>query len=403
MPVVSFLVPDLLCEIMLALPLDIDQKFAFAQVSRLWRTIALDSPLFWSSFTGRATASDCYRVPLILERSGSNTMLHIELVFYGAASITMWPANALRTLVPYAARIETLFVLFGHAEGSSALLNTNLEFSSLRTLRLEGPTWPAKVPELLCRAPRLQRLDISNFTARNWGALLSPSLEDISLRDVRGPAVKPVSDIFERCPQVRRVVLWDSDWKDFNPDGFTRRPLAPALRELELRLEGSELGRVLKTGFSDAVLPKLTGCTYNAELEHLTAALLPGVGPLVVFNLVDLGELVLYDEVGRIRRLQCSADDSVFDVEEVWKHLCIHYGLHRTVREIHIRVAHWNEWLESFETYPPQLQKGITLVIETDLYTEWSSLLAALKNPKRCESPGLPRSNFVALTKTTRG
>ncbi|KAJ7684425.1 hypothetical protein DFH06DRAFT_6699 [Mycena polygramma] len=393
------LVPDLLCEIMLALPLDIDQKFAFAQVSRLWRTISLDSPLFWSSFTGRATESDCYRVPLILERSGSNTMLHIELVFFGAASNTMWSANALRALVPYAARIETLCVLFGHAEDSSAVLNSNLEFPSLRTLRLKGPAWPAKIPELLCRAPRLQTLDVLDFTARNWGTLLSPSLEDISLRDVRGPAIKPFSDIFERCPRVRRVVLWDSDWTDFNADAFARWPLAPALRELELRLEGSELGRVLKTGFSDVVLPKLTGCTFNAEIEPLTA-LLSGVGPLVVFKLVDMGELVLHDEAGRIRRLQCWNEDSVFDVQEVWKHLSIHYGLHRTVREIHIRVAYWNEYLESFEAYPPQLRNGITLVIETYLYTEWSSLLRSAdegggtQKAKPMQIPGLAKVEF---------
>lgn len=61
--------PDLLSNIMLTAS-SIDEKFALAQVSKLWRNVALDNPLFWSSFTGGGSKADCYRVALILEPSG---------------------------------------------------------------------------------------------------------------------------------------------------------------------------------------------------------------------------------------------------------------------------------------------------------------------------------------------
>lgn len=100
---IELLVPDLLSEIILYLPSNINQKFTFAQVSRYWREVALRNHLFWSSFSGDASKSDCYRVPLILERSGPSTLLTIQFRFVGEAE---WPAVAMNALVPYVGRIQ---------------------------------------------------------------------------------------------------------------------------------------------------------------------------------------------------------------------------------------------------------------------------------------------------------
>ncbi|KAJ7684437.1 hypothetical protein DFH06DRAFT_1155637 [Mycena polygramma] len=394
---IGLLVPDLLCEIMLSLPLGIDQKFAFAQVSRLWRIVALDSQLFWSSFTGTSKL-DCARVPLVLKRSGSSSMLHIQFGFHDAA--TDWPAEALKALVPSVIRIETLDVHFRLTVDITALLNSNLEFPSLRILRLKGPTYD-KSPEVWLRAPSLQTLDVQRINPKNLSTLLSPSLEDIALREAGGYALGSLLDIFEQCPRAWRVVLqhvWGDAMEEEDFDHSARRPLAPALRELELRLGDYDLALVLKAGFSDVVLPTLTGCIYNGhgedDLELLTTALLPGVGPLVVFKLIDMQEIELHDEDGRIRRLQCWNDDSSFEVEEleVWKYLSIHYDLHKTVGELRIRPEYWDEYLESFAAYPPQSHDGITLGFETEWDYNIEGFLAG-------DSPQTPKMQIPGLAK----
>ncbi|KAJ7891287.1 hypothetical protein B0H14DRAFT_3855084 [Mycena olivaceomarginata] len=57
---IELLAPELLLEIMFMLPDNIGQKFTVTQVLRLWRDVALDSHLFWSSLRGDSEAD--YRV-----------------------------------------------------------------------------------------------------------------------------------------------------------------------------------------------------------------------------------------------------------------------------------------------------------------------------------------------------
>jgi hypothetical protein len=93
--------------------------------------------------------------------------------------------------------------------------------------------------------------------------------------------------------------------------------------------------------------------------------MLLGVGPLVNFKLVDMQNVELQDEAGHVRHLQCWNEDSSFEVKEVWKHLSLHYDLHKTVREIRIHAEHWHDYVEVFESFLPQLQDGITLALDT--------------------------------------
>ncbi|KAJ6546791.1 hypothetical protein B0H19DRAFT_1265789 [Mycena capillaripes] len=398
------LIPDLLSEIMFRLPWDIEEKFAFAQVSRLWRDLALNSPLFWSSFAGRddyrgVSEADCYRLPLLLERCGSSTMLHIRFLLTQTTDL-------LKVLVPYAARIETLDVEFREGGDVEPLLGSNLEFPALKILRLEGPEW-GRAALLSLTAPQLRTLDIQHLDPINWGSLLSPTLENIRLYQAGDANVETLSDIFKQCPRAWRVVLhangsWDSDRTDHDFDVFARRPLAPALRELDLRLADSDLGPVLKAGFSDVVLHTLTGCIDNGnsdeDLELLTGALLPGLGTLVGFQLLEWNQIELRDQNGHIRRLQCWNNDASFEVRNVWGYLSTHYDLCRTIREIRMRLADLYEYVKIFQLYPPQLQDGITLAIETDWDTSFSRYTHdegdSEKAARKLPIPGLARVGF---------
>ncbi|KAJ6500707.1 hypothetical protein C8R45DRAFT_78436 [Mycena sanguinolenta] len=368
MSTIGLLVPDLLREIMFALPLNIDQKFAFAQVSRLWRELALSSPSFWSSFTGDDSKADFYRMPLVVERSGPGTMIHVQFRFLHANN---WPADILTTLVPHVARIVSLDVEFTAPIHANALLGAALVFPVLRTLRIQSSIY-RNVPGLLLTAPVLRTLDIERVHLTNWDTLLCPSLENIRLCD---SPVEMILEILKRCPRAQRIVLktwypWSGNSIEDSFAALPSRPLAPALRELELEVRGSNISRILQAGFSDVVLHTLTGRIYNGkradDLEVLSRALLSGVGPLVSFKLVDIQELELHDAAGRIRRLRCCSDDSSFEAGDAWKYLSIHYNLHETVRGIRIRLECWDELVGIFESYPPQVAEGITLAIEAD-------------------------------------
>ncbi|KAF7359130.1 hypothetical protein MSAN_01254600 [Mycena sanguinolenta] len=351
-------------QIMLMLPTDIEQKFAVVQVSRFWRDVALDNHLFWSSFTAQSQA-DCYRLPLLLERSGSSTTLHIHLRFRPTPSRL---ASSLGVLIPNVARIETLDMHFVHKD-IEALLGTSLEFPALRTLSLRTSPSVYQLPlNLLFTAPQLRTVDMQGIQLQNWAALLSPSLE--SIRIWGNSTAEMFVGVLQQCPRVSRIAMQSADpWytnatEDLFMD-FSHPPLAPALRELELELYEQELCRVLKTGFSDVVLHKVKGCLCSANVGVLADALLLGLGPLVSFRLDYMQDLELRDEAGHIRHFQCWNEDSRFEVKDVWEYLSIHHGLNKTVRELHIHPEHWHEYLDIFDAYTPQLQDGITLAINT--------------------------------------
>ncbi|KAJ7041922.1 hypothetical protein C8F04DRAFT_1077751 [Mycena alexandri] len=402
----ALLVPDLLREIILRLPLALDQKFAVAQVSRFWRDIALGSPLFWSSFSGAASYPsisklDCLRIPLVLERSGLSAPLQIHLVLPPNAG--EWPGEILTALVPYASRIETLDVEFGlRLEfDASALLASNLSFPALRTLRLIGPEYALK-PNLSLKAPRLRTLDIERICTINVDALLLPDLEVIRLSHVwTRLSIEILSHIFVQCPKARRVVLHGVESSPQNTDNnfqvFIYRPLAPALRELELGMETEDFVGVLKAGFSDRVLHKITVCTYNNEIDTLAPVLLSGCSPLVLFDFLDYTKIEVCDDHGRTRSMEYSNEDGWFGVQNVWEYFSVHYDLHKTVREMRIRFAYWEDYAEVFESYAPQLQDGITLAVEVVWVDESEDFSAP---SSKIIIPGLSKVEFCTPAHT---
>ncbi|KAJ7348926.1 hypothetical protein DFH08DRAFT_1079344 [Mycena albidolilacea] len=351
---IELLAPELLLEIMFMLPDNIGQNH-----------------LFWSSFTGDSKA-DYRRLPLMVERSGSTQR-----------------TDALTALVAYVARIETLDTMFSVTENGTALLCSGLDFPALRTLRLES-LGRNNEPSLLFTAPQLRTLEVDTADLKNWATLLSPSLESVRLW---GGTLEILVGILELCPRVSRIAmkLWDCLYSNETKDPFVAlsRPFALALRELELELfEDPELVRVLHTGFSDVVLHTLKGRIYNGHgeenVELLADALL-------------LGDVELHDEVGHVRHLQCWNNDSSFEVGEVWKHLSFHYNLHKTVREIQIHAEHWHDYLEVFDSYPLELQDGITLAIDTS-WGEFPQIPDDegdfLRASKILQMPGLSKVKF---------
>ncbi|KAJ7128320.1 hypothetical protein C8R44DRAFT_732660 [Mycena epipterygia] len=304
LPGVARLGLDLLSDMMLRAS-SIEEKFALAQVSRLWRDLALHTPLLWSSFTGGGTRADCSRVPLMLQRSGSTIMLHINFRFTSGA--TKWPADALKALVPYVARIETLDVEFTVVVPITPLLDSNLEFPALQTLSSRARRCILVIPLRRYSLLDYGTLDIIYFHSTNWATLFVPSLENIRLSFANDTNLGTLSDIFARCPLAWRVVLRCYDkWHptpDDNRYNFTVPPcrsLAAALRELELQLGEHELKRVLNIGLADVILPTVTAC-----ISHL----------------------------------------------------------HKSVREIRILAWYWHDYVEAFEAYPPQPHHGFTLAV----------------------------------------
>ncbi|KAJ7790563.1 hypothetical protein B0H14DRAFT_1241714 [Mycena olivaceomarginata] len=380
---VQLLVPDIIREIMLWLPSDIDQKFRVAQVSRYWRDTALHHPLFWSSFLGRTNQLYINRIPIVLERSGT-TLLHIELLILTGlpGPDTDWLAKAFAALLPYVARIETLDIELSEGylindtfppspETIEPLLRSNLEFSSLKTLRLVAPySYEGYTPRILLKAPRLQTLDMQYFVPDDLGALLSPGLENIRLYEPRIKRVETLFHIFTQCAKARRVALLARDGEEQLFGSFAvQQPFAPALRELEIGLmKGVDIAHILTTWLSDVVLHKLTVWPdyFDPRLEVLIPASLRGVGPLITFDDLDDGHpfLAVGDEGGRIRCFRNINEDAWAASEELWELLSSRYNLHKTVREIRI-TSYWDNYVDIFERHPPQ-HAGITLVIAAD-------------------------------------
>ncbi|KAJ7489253.1 hypothetical protein FB451DRAFT_1553114 [Mycena latifolia] len=182
---------------------------------------------------------------VVVHRSGLTTTC---IQFRFTSGHAEWPADALKALVSYAGRIEILDVEFrSHvAVDVKPLLDSDVQFPKLKSLRLRGAEY-SPILSLSLSAPQLRALDIERFNPNKFNVCLVPSLENIRLSSTGDAGAKTLSDIFARCLVAWRVVLRSALWyrTQHEPDfqTFARRPLAPALRELELQLEDEDLER----------------------------------------------------------------------------------------------------------------------------------------------------------------
>ncbi|KAJ7665594.1 hypothetical protein B0H17DRAFT_1210929 [Mycena rosella] len=357
---IDLLPPDLMRELMLRAS-SIHDKFAPAQVSQLWRNITLDTSLLWSSLTGRKRLqSRLLPGPAHtgVQRLNHDTACPI-LFFPGEAA---WAAHALQALVPYVPRLETLDVEFPsyHGININHLLDSDLQCLALHTLRSMGPEYSRHLP-LSLSTPQLPILDLEHLIVNptKCDGLFVPTLEDFRLSAVEGTSVETLAHVFTHCPLVWCFVLHSYYlWND-TPD------------DCDFRI--FDLERILKIGFSDTVLEKIAGSTCNGftdDLELLTVALLPDVGCLVCFEMVQFTQTVLRDNSGRTRQLDCCNDDGNFEIQDMWRYLSVHYDLHQTIREIWLGPAYWEEYAKIL--HPPQSPDDITLGINLCAYlSEW--------------------------------
>ncbi|KAJ7737154.1 hypothetical protein DFH07DRAFT_927632 [Mycena maculata] len=303
MPAIERLTLDLLSDMMLTASTT-GEKFAISQVSRLWRDVALDTPLLWSSFIAVSKRDYC-RVPLILQRIGTTTTLHIRC-WSPIGDTTYWAAEALKVLLLYVARIESLEMDLTGTLDVTPLLNSGLQFPSLRTLRLKGPE--LNPPPLSLSAPQLRTLDIVGFNPRAWDALLVPTLENITLRGT-DPEVRTLLGIFTKCPLAWRVVHDRFSEVFVDCEGVTGRRRA-ALRELELRFP--QLTDMPVPGSAYTVLCALADCIAEDDVPVLTRISLPGIGaidygPMTIRTIrMKASELDHYAKILGSRSPQCN-------------------------------------------------------------------------------------------------
>ncbi|KAJ6483075.1 hypothetical protein DFH09DRAFT_1340497 [Mycena vulgaris] len=204
------------------------------------------------------------------------------------------------------------------------LLNSNLQSPALKTLRLRGPGRGGGL-SISLSAPQLRILDFTHTSPTSWDTLWVPTVENMRLFEAGDAHIGTLGNIFSQCPLLWRVALNSDRSRRYYPDAadapdaLRRRPLAPSLRELELRVGDTGLEQVLKIAVSDVVLDTLTGCIYKGHSE---------------------------DEPGAS-----------------WKYLSMHYDLHKTVQVMLITTPWWNDYAATFELSPDGIALTVTQIM----------------------------------------
>jgi len=405
MPIDS-LAPDVLEEIFVRVhSAFITQKFTISHVSQAWRAVALTSPRVWSTFTVN-TKADAKLLPYALNRTGDAMDLDVRLEF--TTGDEDWPVDALKALVPYTMRLARFCAYFRVQLKISALLDSNLDFSRLRVLEIEGPEFGQRMC-LSFRAPNLEHLKLSNMEQRNWPALFVKGLRSVHISMCNDADALTLAEIFPRCPELHTLILhtyaysseWPSDDEDdeantdtnendddpdpesdesASVDSYTARrrrqrdtswlepkPLAPNLKLLDVRIPMPALRLLLNRGFSDTVLPTIAGSIYNGHyidwIDELASPLLRGCGNIVAFKLFDESSIEITDEAGHVRRLDVWNDDSSWEVGEMWEYLSTRHGANKTVRTWQVRTPCWEDMHEAFKEYPPLATEDITVIL----------------------------------------
>ncbi|EJD43970.1 hypothetical protein AURDEDRAFT_152295 [Auricularia subglabra TFB-10046 SS5] len=372
MSAIALLPDDLLGDIFLLVDdKSTEQKFDLAQVSQRWRSLALSSPLLWSSFRV-ATKKDGFHLPTLLKRSGISSMLDVELCVvpqYEAA-----PTHPCATaLVPYAPRLRTIIARTSLPEQILApLLDGQLDFPALDTLRVHGS--PLQVQLGIASAPSLRILDLSLIFPEVLETLLSPGLEEIRLI-LAGPLQRAdMLHIFSSCPRLRRLIFHTSDYDvaDEEPMGLiaSYMPLhSPNLNALDIQLALADIIYILGR-FQDVVLPEVSTCIYNGHDEEdmvtLCSALLRGLDALVSFEVQDDQCIILRDAAERVRTMRVWNDDSCWEITDVWCHLSAQYSLNASVKHIQISTTYWDELVDALAEYPVRTARAVTVRVLTD-------------------------------------
>ncbi|EJD43972.1 hypothetical protein AURDEDRAFT_152297 [Auricularia subglabra TFB-10046 SS5] len=366
---IALLPDDLTNDIMLLVDdKSTEQKFALAQVSRRWRSLALSSPLLWSSFRVAAKL-DWARLPTLLARTGSSSLLDAELLVDSDDTTPSYPRTA--ALVPYTSRLRTLDVRLLRAGCTLAPLldgDSQLFFPALGTLRV----WQGGQIYLNCAAaPMLRVLDLTRVCPLSPAVFFHTSVEEMRL--IMCLVAASLLPVLECCPNIRRFTFHTLDYAESHASGLSyvpEEPLAPNLQFLDLQLALGDIVHVLDTAFGGRVLPEVSASIYNGHDEEdmvaLCGTLLQGLGALTAFEVHDDQCIVLRDATGRIRTMRVWNEDSYWDIPIVWCHLSSQYAIHASVRYVQIATKYWNDLADALAECPLQTTQGLTMRILTD-------------------------------------
>ncbi|KZV83498.1 hypothetical protein EXIGLDRAFT_728288 [Exidia glandulosa HHB12029] len=396
----------------------IEQKLRLAQVCAYWRAVALDYRTFWTRIRIK-TLQDAALLPIVLAHSGHNA-LDVELCWeypiYHLPSKSPLSGAETRAvvdalLVPaQRLRLKRLYVFWTAPMPKSLdlLLGAGLTFPALEHLEVHGACHKLDLVPCL-ETPLLRSLLISKLCVQSWDTLIPPSLERLDLSQAEADdAAALLAAILNRCYALEDFG-WDVECPSLTSTDMWQHSLAPRLKMLRL-------GRSVESPYNfltffnkhraDLIpVHDITVTVYHVG-PHLDREVVQVLGELFhqTGSLVDLRvdvsqeELVIRDDVGRIRRLIVWDEDGVCYVPQHWRTLSTHHGIDHSLRSLRMRTDEWHLFGYAFSEQPPTALTELCILIREDLkrftYDQPTSTLSV---PKLCKVTFVPDGDRVQL------
>ncbi|KZW01367.1 hypothetical protein EXIGLDRAFT_830096 [Exidia glandulosa HHB12029] len=300
---------------------DIEQKVHLAQVCAYWRAVALAYPTFWARIRIR-TPRDGVPFRIALGRSG-DTSLDVELPWQDRVEerilTDVEQCDVIEALIAPAQRLRLKRL---YVEHSRAVHESLLHYSALAWTFLSSKIWSS-------RAPSLRKVALSTVDLELWETLITSSAVEhlyLYLATYMNKDVPLLTRILSRCPALR-LLEWDYGYVAFASDHAVAAhscPLAPRLHALRLghNVDPYEVLRLINRHRTHMVpIHDITASMYytGAESLELLRELFQGTGYLVDLRIDESDrQVVIRDNVGRIRRLIFRNDDSTSSIPGLW-------------------------------------------------------------------------------------
>ncbi|KZW01376.1 hypothetical protein EXIGLDRAFT_718501 [Exidia glandulosa HHB12029] len=362
---------------------DIERKLHLAQVCVYWRAVALTYPTFWSQIRIR-TSRDATFLNVALAHS-RDSALDIELSWQPRRDDTILSdaqkhavVEALRAPAQRS-RLRCLCVDYVNVPPNALrlLLGAGLEFPALEDLAITGKYCKQPFLEPHLQAQCLRRLSLSQVDFTSWDTLIASSLEHVCLDDVVvGESAKLLTTILRRCAALRHLE-WDvsSSFLMSTSSEVIRDALAPHLDTLRLgqTILAADILRFLNHSVNMDPIQNIEASIYNGDrvddetLEFLQEIIFR-MGRLVDLSVEETDQqVVLRDDVGRIRRLIVWNEDSTWDIPSLWSALSTYYSIDTSLLSLRMRTVDWNGFAGAFSKRPPSALTEVYITVTGDL------------------------------------
>ncbi|KZW01381.1 hypothetical protein EXIGLDRAFT_77629 [Exidia glandulosa HHB12029] len=343
---------------------DLEQKLHLAQVCAYWRAVALDYPTFWARIVVR-TSRDAARLPISLARSGDRP-LDVELYSQrhtGTLSSSDERAVVDALMAPnQRLRLKRLFMSTSGSEPLLAILGSGLDFPALEDLEIRtSDTQHRLAPRL--EAPTVRRLMLSGLKFVSGDSLITPSLEHLYLGVfVEDGPWKLLSTIMRRCTALHHLE-WNVAAFGLVTSDALPGPVLPRLYTLRLgvRADSSDVLRVFKhhnITAADLAVTIRSRDILDDETSQLLEDIFSRTGAVTLVDLrVESDEsnlqIVIRDDVGRVRRLIVFDDYGRWNMRDIWTPLVRLYAIDKSLRSLHMRTSDWHGFAGAFSSRPP--------------------------------------------------